>query len=208
MTAAVLVLEVAFVSITLVGRMALQWRRTGDTGFRLSSSLPAAARLSSGLMIFGSAAWIGAPALALLGWSDHDDVVPSAIRVLGLAVVVNSFALATWSQLAMGRSWRIGVDEAERTDLIIAGPFRVVRNPIFSAMALASIGVALVVPTVVALVGAIAVIVGIETQARFVEEPYLLRTHGRAYGRYTEDVGRFVPAVGRFGRSPDGNVSS
>jgi protein-S-isoprenylcysteine O-methyltransferase Ste14 len=34
------------------------------------------------------------------------------------------------AQLAMGDSWRIGVDESEKTELVTAGPFAVVRNPI------------------------------------------------------------------------------
>ena len=203
MTAAVLVLEVVFIAVTLVGRMALQWQRTGDTGLRLSSGLPIAARVASGLMIFGSAAWVVAPALVLFGGSIIDETVSSAMRALGLTFVVIGFALALWWQLVMGRSWRIGVDEAERTDLVITGPFTVVRNPIYSAMALTSIGVALAVPTAVALVGATAVILGIEVQARLVEEPYLLRTHGRAYAGYTATVGRFVPALGRSRRHLD-----
>ncbi|HLS74191.1 MAG TPA: hypothetical protein VK046_10500 [Actinomycetaceae bacterium] len=36
-----------------------------------------------------------------------------------------------------------------------------------------------------------------EIQVRLVEEPYLLRTHGPAYARYTARVGRFLPGLGR-----------
>ena len=42
----------------------------------------------------------------------------------------------------MGESWRIGVDVQERTSLVTAGVFGLVRNPIFSAMCVASIGLA------------------------------------------------------------------
>ncbi len=117
--------------------------------------------------------------------------------------MATGIAVAVWSQLVMGRSWRIGVDERERTDLVTTGPFRVVRNPIFTAMVVASVGVALAVPTALAFVAAAAVFVGVETQARLVEEPYLLRTHGRAYAQYTEDVGRFVPSLGRVRQATD-----
>jgi ABC-type nickel/cobalt efflux system permease component RcnA len=34
----------------------------------------------------------------------------------------------------MGASWRIGVDEGERTTPVTTGPFGLVRNPIFAAM--------------------------------------------------------------------------
>lgn len=102
------------------------------------------------------------------------------------------------AQLAMGRSWRIGVDESEKTDLVTIGPFAVVRNPIFSAMFLTFPGLALMVPNAVALAGFVALVIAVELQVRFVEEPYLLRTHGGDYAGYASRVGRFVPGFGRL----------
>ena len=78
----------------------------------------------------------------------------------------------------MGTSWRIGVDASERTDLVTTGPFALARNPIFAAMLPTSLGLALLVPNVVALIGFAALVVALELQARAVEEPYLLRVHG------------------------------
>ena len=98
----------------------------------------------------------------------------------------------------MGDSWRIGVDEEERTALVTSGPFAVVRNPIFAAMLPTSLGLALLVPNVVALAGLAALVIALEIQVRLVEEPYLLRAHGDAYSEYAARVGRFVPGLGRL----------
>ena len=98
------------------------------------------------------------------------------------------------SQLDLGASWRIGVDERERTDLITSGTFSLVRNPIFSGMAAAAIGTAVAVPSPLSWVAAVA----LEIQVRTVKEPHLLRTHGQAYRAYASRTGRFVPAVGRL----------
>lgn len=54
------------------------------------------------------------------------------------------------------------------------------------------------VPNVPALLAAALTILGIEIQVRAVEEPYLKRTHGASYVSYAENVGRFVPGVGRL----------
>lgn len=59
----------------------------------------------------------------------------------------------------MGSSWRIGVDEHERTELVTEGPFTVVRNPIFSAMLPAAAGLALLAPNLLSL-SAVAVLIG------------------------------------------------
>ena len=97
----------------------------------------------------------------------------------------------------MGASWRIGVDATERTDLVTTGLFAVVRNPIFSAMLMAMIGIVLMVPTPVSAAALVCLFVAVEIQVRFVEEPYLNRTHRRSYVDYTAKVGRFLPGIGR-----------
>jgi len=103
------------------------------------------------------------------------------------------------AQLAMGDSWRIGVDSDERTTLVTAGPFALVRNPIFTSMLPASLGLALLVPNAVTLAAFVALVGALELQTRVVEEPYLLRVHGDVYAGYAARVGRFVPGVGRLG---------
>lgn len=80
------------------------------------------------------------------------------------------------------------------------GPFSLVRNPIFSAMLPTSLGLVLMVPSWVAIVGLVALAIALELQVRVVEEPYLLRAQGPDYARYASRVGRFVPGVGRLNR--------
>ena len=74
------------------------------------------------------------------------------------------------------------------------------RNPIFSAMFVFGMDIALVTPNVVAIVGFVLLVLTIEVQVRVVEEPYLSTSHGDAYRYYTATVGRFVPGVGRISR--------
>lgn len=75
------------------------------------------------------------------------------------------------------------------------GAFAIVRNPIFSAMGVAGVGLALIVPNVLAIGGLVVLRVAIEIQVRVVEEPYLARTHGSAWDAYAARVGRFVPRL-------------
>jgi hypothetical protein len=59
-------------------------------------------------------------------------------------------------------------------------------------------GLALLVPNVVALAAFLALVAALELQVRLVEEPYLMRTHGKGYLLYASRVGRFVPGVGKL----------
>ena len=101
------------------------------------------------------------------------------------------------AQESMGESWRIGVDASETTRLIDNGVFKLVRNPIFTAMLIFGAGVALLAPNGLALLAFATLATSIELQVRIVEEPYLRRTHGLHYAEYTSRVGRFIPGLGR-----------
>jgi protein-S-isoprenylcysteine O-methyltransferase Ste14 len=181
-------------------RTLIQLRRTGSTGFHGLGGRPGSAEWIAGVgfalaLLLGAAA----PVLALL-----DAVEPiaaldvTAVHVAGAALAVAGIAATFYAQVAMGESWRIGVDAGERTRLVTSGPFELVRNPIFAAMLPTALGLALLVPSWVAIAGLLGLAVALELQVRVVEEPYLLRVHGDSYADYAARVGRFVPGVGRL----------
>lgn len=120
-----------------------------------------------------------------------------AFGVAGAALALLGVGLTLWSQLAMGDSWRIGVDLEERTALVTRGPYRVVRNPIYTGMFAFVAGFTMVVPNVVSLFGLVAVVVVITAVVRRVEEPYLTSRHGAAFGQWAATTGRFVPGLGQ-----------
>ena len=98
----------------------------------------------------------------------------------------------------MGASWRVGVDSSERTVFVQDGLFAVVRNPVFSAIGVFAVGFSLLVPNILSALGLLLGGIGLQLQVRWIEEPYLLRTHGDAHAEYAHRVGRFFPAVGRL----------
>ncbi|ADG73384.1 isoprenylcysteine carboxyl methyltransferase [Cellulomonas flavigena DSM 20109] len=176
----------------------LHRRRTGSTGWRGLSGAPGSAEWWGGAL-FAAAIVLGAagPALAAVGVGPAPAALPGSVAWLGLAVAVVGFLATLAAQAGMGASWRIGVDADERTDLVTTGTFALVRNPVFTAMATALVGVVLLAPTVVTLAALACLVVAVQLQVRVVEEPYLRRAHGEAYAAYAARVGRFVPGVGR-----------
>lgn len=60
------------------------------------------------------------------------------------------------------------------------------------------LGVALLVPNVLAIVAVVLLLAAVEIQTRHVEEPYLIDVHGRAYAEYAASAGRFLPLIGRL----------
>jgi protein-S-isoprenylcysteine O-methyltransferase Ste14 len=106
------------------------------------------------------------------------------------------------AQVQMGTAWRIGIDDRP-TELITEGLFALSRNPIFSGMILTLIGAVLIAPAVWSILFASVTILLIAVQTRF-EEQHLVELHGEAYIAYAQQVGRFLPVVGRFRKNRAG----
>jgi protein-S-isoprenylcysteine O-methyltransferase Ste14 len=198
MAAAALALYAILAAITFGVRVAVQLRRTGSTGLH---GLPAGAGalewVAGGLFVAGLTTVALALILAVAGILDPVAVLDGpAGHAAGVVLAVAGICLTFGAQLAMGDSWRVGVDPGERTSLVTDGPFGHVRNPIYSAMLPTVLGLILMVPSALAIAGLFLLFAGLEMQVRLVEEPHLLRTHGDEYATYASRVGRFVPGLG------------
>ena len=192
-------LYVVGLATTLGARTWSHWRSTGATGFHGVSG-----RLGSlawwGGVIFPVALLLGLVGLIRaavdpgrgLSWPPHP-----VMAVTGFLLAVGGLALTVIAQTGMGASWRIGVDESERTTLVTTGVFAWVRNPVFTGMATVSLGIALMVPTVLTVSSFVCLVLAVQIQVRVVEEPYLARVHGTDYAGYLVRTGRFLPGVGR-----------
>jgi protein-S-isoprenylcysteine O-methyltransferase Ste14 len=206
MTLAALVLYLLFALLSFGWRAWLQFRRTGDHGFRgFSGPLLSIAAVGGFLFAAGAVIGLGAPLVDLL-WRDRIALAPLSpwMRLAGLALMLFGIALTLVAQVEMGASWRVGVDPNETTDLVTTGLFAWVRNPIYTAMLIALVGLVLAVPNVFAAVALLATLVGLELHVREVEEPYLSRSHPEGFRAYARRVGRFLPGVGRIEGMPPG----
>ncbi len=105
-------------------RTVVQYRRTGDSGFRLGAE-PGTTKWWAKLgfvvaIVVGFAAPLGAVA-GLGNIAAFDADWPHAV---GVVVTVVGIVLTVVAQFAMGSSWRIGVDNDERTILVTGGVSR------------------------------------------------------------------------------------
>jgi protein-S-isoprenylcysteine O-methyltransferase Ste14 len=194
-TVVALVLYVVALVVLFGVRSWVQQRRTGSAGFHGISGTPADAGWWGGvLFVVAMVLGLAGPLLAVADVVATDP--PLGLQVAGLALALVGFGATLAAQTGMGESWRIGVAAGERTELVTSGVFAHVRNPIFTAMVVAQLGVVLMVPTWVSVLALVALVVAVQLQVRAVEEPYLRAVHGEAYGSYSATTGRFLPGIG------------
>lgn len=200
MAAITLGLYLVFLLTAFGLRSYLHYRRTGSTGFHGLSGRTGSTEWWGGvLFVLATALGLTGPILQLADTIDPVAALDTTVlHVGGLLLAIAGIAGTLAAQHAMGASWRVGVDRHETTQLVVDGPFAIVRNPIFTTMITAGFGLTLLAPNPIALLGFVALIAAIEIQVRFVEEPCLLHAHGQTYRDYASSVGRFLPGLGRM----------
>jgi protein-S-isoprenylcysteine O-methyltransferase Ste14 len=175
----------------------LQYRRTGSTGLRGIKTGGLLEYLAGVGFVVALIVAVSAAILQEIGVVEPVRMLSVVwVQTCGIVIATAGIAATVYSQLEMGDSWRIGVDQRETTTLVHTGVFGRIRNPIYTAMFTFGIGIILVTPNLVACAGFVLLVASIQLQVRRVEEPYLLRTHGDAYRAYAAQVGRFIPGVG------------
>ena len=136
---------------------------------------------------------------ALIFWQvERVDVLGQlwvAIPVLGwLSVILAAagFGFAWWARLHLGTLWSSSVTRKDDHKIIDAGPYGMVRHPIYTGLLLALYATALDHGTIFALVGVLVLTIAFIVKARL-EERFLNTELGPGYGQYERRVPMLVP---------------
>jgi len=187
-------------TIVFLVRNRIHRQRTGSSGV-MSASAPLygkGADLAGFLWLAGFGLASSAPWLEYFGklrplWDTTTPIAKLAAALLFIVGLVGTFGC----QLAMGNSWRIGLDVEHGTSLVVDGPFRFVRNPIYDFVFVSLLALIAAVPNILSIAAFAMIVTGIDLWVRRVEEPFLIAQHGDAYRAYAAKTGRFLPGIGR-----------
>lgn len=128
-------------------------------------------------------------------WNNYDVYISVLLNpylmYLGLFLLGVSLVWTIVAQIHMKDSWRIGIDNDKKSELITSGLFSVSRNPIFFGMILSLVGLFLCLPTLFSSLFLVLGYVLIQIQIRL-EEDFLLKEHGDLYNNYLNKVRRLI----------------
>jgi protein-S-isoprenylcysteine O-methyltransferase Ste14 len=117
----------------------------------------------------------------------------------GLALFALSIVGAWIFSAQLKDSWRVGVSDDQRTELIQDGIYAYCRNPYYLCYYLMFFGLFLVRPSLVLFVLVLADI-AIFHRMVLKEEDHLHNKHGKAYEAYKKRAGRYIPRMWYRGR--------
>ena len=156
-------------------------------------------------------AWIVVPLIIAFGRRRLPaPFVPLYSNLVNTWLAVLMALAALWGTLIcwrkMGKSWRMGIDPGEKTQLVFTGAYAYVRHPIYALSSLLMLASVFAVPAPLMILLAVVHLSFLQWEARR-EERYLVRLHGADYGSYLQNVGRFVPkALRAYSRAPVGET--
>ena len=169
------------------GKMLVQKRhgiRTHQIGRRKEKGLHTVETLMS-------IATLGAPIAQLmsiaLGWNH----LPAGARFTGFFIGMLGDGIFLLSVLCMKDSWRAGIPDKDKTELVTTDIYRFSRNPAFLGFDLMYVGVLLLYGNLLTLSFSAFAIVMLHLQI-LQEERYLVNTFGAPYQEYCRHVSRYL----------------
>lgn len=176
------------------GKMALQKRqgiRTHQIGRRKEKSIHTVETLMS-------IATFGVPVAQLLSIVSGWNHMPANARFTGFLLGMLGDLIFLLSVLCMKDSWRAGIPDKDKTQLVTNGIYRYSRNPAFLGFDFMYIGVLLMYGNLLTLMFSLFAMIMLHLQI-LQEEAYLEGVFGGAYTGYKKQVARYL---GRRSQKP------
>lgn len=136
-------------------------------------------------------ATIGIVGLEVVSILMNLSMLPDAVRIVGVSLAFIGdiiFGVAVWT---MRDSWRAGIPEKDKTEMVTEGIYSISRNPAFFAFDLVYIGILLLFFNPVLLIWSLGTILMLHLQI-LQEEEYLVTAFGEKYVEYRKSVGRYL----------------
>ena len=151
-------------------------------------------RAGLGIVFYASLfAWLFASQRARWAYVD----VPSALRWSALVALVPVLVLFRWSFQQLGTNYRGGVGLYDRHQLVVRGPYAVVRHPIYAAFIAIMLLVLLLSANWVLGASGLLLVSSIAVVRIPVEEQQLRERFGSTWTDYSRHTGSLIPFLGR-----------
>lgn len=133
-----------------------------------------------------------APAVEIASILLGTTALPIGLRMLGGAIGIAGVVVFIVSMTTMRDSWRAGVSQSEKTELVTSGIYRYSRNPAFLGFDLVYVGILMMFFNWALFAASLFAAVMLHLQIVNVEEEFLLASFGNDYLAYQKQVRRYL----------------
>ncbi len=118
--------------------------------------------------------------------------MPAAVELLGIGVIVAGLIWLIRAQTVLGRNWVPGVGLHKKHQLVTDGPYRRVRHPIYSALGLSVIGLAIASGDLMMLFGGACLFAALAVRIPH-EEALMAKKFKKKWDRYAAATPAVIP---------------
>lgn len=140
---------------------------------------------------FGLLAWVINP--SWMAWSSV--TLPVWTRWIGVVVLALACMMLVWTFVSLGRNLTDTVVTRQQHTLVLHGPYRWIRHPLYDSAALLTVAISVITANWFLLTTGV-VILGLLVTRTTTEEDNLVARFGDSYRSYAKRTGRFIPRIG------------
>ena len=130
-----------------------------------------------------------------MGWLGHNFLPENRpVQTVGLAFTAAGCLFAIWARLVLGANWSGTARVKEGHELIVKGPYRSVRHPIYTGIVVACIGTALAIGEWRCILGLGVILLGLILKIAQ-EERLMMAAFPHAYPQYRRRVKALIPGL-------------
>lgn len=128
-------------------------------------------------------------------WLYRNFLVPTAGSFwLGALITVAGLLFSIWARVTLGRNWSRSVTIKQDHELIMRGPYRRVRHPIYTGLLVGFVGTALALGQYRGVVAFVLIFASLYYKLRL-EERWMRGQFGETYANYVRQTRALVPWV-------------
>jgi protein-S-isoprenylcysteine O-methyltransferase Ste14 len=113
---------------------------------------------------------------------------------LGLFLCIAGLSFAVWARVTLGRNWSSMAEVKKNHELIITGPYKLVRHPIYTGWLIAFIGLALTLGETKVFLAIILILVAFLIKM-YQEEKLMQSEFPKEYQKYKRQTKALIPWI-------------
>lgn len=126
----------------------------------------------------------------------YDEIIQHnpSVEYMGIIILVLSLLFAIWARIVLGRNWSGAIQKVEGQRLVCNGPYKYIRNPIYTGIVCGFFGTFITFGTLASLVGFIIILFSYIIKIKR-EQKFLIEEFGYKYKKYIASSWALIPFV-------------
>jgi len=118
----------------------------------------------------------------------------TAANVIGIMMMLFGLSYAIWARVILGKNWSSAIQRVEGQRLVKSGPYRYIRNPIYSGILFGFAGTVIMLRTPASLTGFLIMLFAYIYKIKK-EQTFLIQEFGKEYTDYISESWALIPFI-------------